>query len=64
MAFKVGEQVAVKRIYLKDIHKNIGVGMLGKVIQVLEGNIYLVSLPVVPEGWTFEEHQLAEVDND
>lgn len=64
MAFKIGEQVAVKRIYLKDIHKNIGVGMLGKVIQVLEGNIYLVSLPVVPEGWTFEEHQLAEVDND
>lgn len=64
MAFKVGEEVAVKRIYLKDIHKNIGVGMLGKVIQVLEGNIYLVSLPIVPEGWTFEEHQLAEVDND
>jgi len=64
MAFKVNTRVAVKKIYLKDIHKNINVGMIGKVVQVLEGNIYLVSLSVVPEGWTFEEHQLEEVDND
>jgi ribosomal protein S19 len=63
MAFKIGTKVAVKRIYLRDIHKNIGPGMIGKVVQILEGNNYLVTLPVVPEGWTFEEHQLVEVDN-
>jgi hypothetical protein len=64
MAFKIGTKVAVKRIYLRDIHKNIGPGMIGKVVQILEGNNYLVALPVVPEGWTFEEHQLVEVDNE
>lgn len=64
MSLKVGTRVAVKRIYLKDIHKDIGVGMLGKIIQVLEGNIYLVELPIVPEGWALEENQIEEVDND
>ena len=63
MAFKIGTKVAVKRIYLRDIHKNISPGMIGKVMQILEGNNYLVELSVVPEGWTFEEHQLVEVDN-
>jgi hypothetical protein len=63
MAFKIGTKVVVKKIYLRDIHKDIGPGMIGKVLQILEGNNYLVALPVVPEGWTFEEHQLVEVDN-
>jgi hypothetical protein len=64
MSLKVGTRVAVKRIYLKDIHKDIGVGMLGKIIQVLEGNVYLVEFPIIPEGWTLEENQIEEVDNE
>lgn len=64
MSFKLNSKVVIKKIYLRDIHKDVNVGMVGKIIQILEGQVYLVSLPVVPDGWTFEEHQLTEVDND
>lgn len=57
-----GNKVVVHIIHLKDIVKGIRKGMIGTVLQVLEGGDLLVSIPNIAEdGWTFLKYQLKEV---
>jgi hypothetical protein len=61
----VGTKVLVKNIHLKDIVKGIRKGMIGSVLQVLEGGDLLVSIPeVANEGWTFLAYQVEEVKDE
>ena len=60
-----GSKVVVNNIHLKDIVKGIRKGMLGTVLQVLEGGDLLVSIPNIAEdGWTFLKYQVKEVQDE
>jgi hypothetical protein len=60
-----GSKVVVHNIHLKDIVKGIRKGMLGTVLQVLEGEDLLVSIPNIAEdGWTFLKYQVKEVQDE
>ena len=60
-----GSKVVVHNIHLKDIVKGIRKGMLGTVLQVLEGGDLLVSIPNIAEdGWTFLKYQVKEVQDE
>ncbi len=56
-----GSKVVVHNIHLKDIVKGIRKGMIGTVLQVLDGGDLLVSIPqIAEEGWTFLKYQVKE----